>query len=160
MENGAYIRDIKIKCDSSSASHETLDDLRCDICKKKSRSVLVLKPKHGDEIVFACSSKCISKAIEEMFIKYDDDYLWTCRIEDIRYADKKTTKKKVRSEMTLKLRYKVMKRDNFKCVLCGGSMPEVELRVDHIIPVCQGGTSVESNLRTLCFPCNSGKSGE
>ncbi|MBU3912163.1 MAG: HNH endonuclease [Candidatus Omnitrophica bacterium] len=33
----------------------------------------------------------------------------------------------------------------------------VALEVDHIIPVCKGGTDAPSNLRTACFQCNSQK---
>lgn len=60
--------------------------------------------------------------------------------------------------MTDKLRYKIMKRDNFRCVICGASQKDgVKLHVDHIIPVSKGGKTIESNLRTLCDRCNLGK---
>jgi len=59
-----------------------------------------------------------------------------------------------------KLRYEVMKRDGFRCVLCGAS-PEweddVRLEIDHITPVSEGGMNVMSNLRTLCMRCNRGR---
>lgn len=71
----------------------------------------------------------------------------------------KETTKYQRSLMTDKLRYKIMKRDHFRCVLCGASQQDgVKLHVDHIIPVSKGGKTVESNLRTLCERCNLGKS--
>ncbi len=64
-----------------------------------------------------------------------------------------------RSLMTPTLRYDVMKRDGFKCVLCGRSADDgVKLHVDHILPVAKGGKTVMSNLRTLCEDCNLGKS--
>ena len=31
---------------------------------------------------------------------------------------------------------------------------EVVLHIDHIVPVINGGKSVESNLRVLCDKCN------
>jgi 5-methylcytosine-specific restriction endonuclease McrA len=34
----------------------------------------------------------------------------------------------------------------------------VTLEVDHIVAVANGGGSEESNLWTLCHPCNNGKS--
>lgn len=59
------------------------------------------------------------------------------------------------------LRYDIMRRDGFKCVLCGASAKDgVILHVDHIIPVSKGGRSVRSNLRTLCERCNLGKSNK
>ena len=60
-----------------------------------------------------------------------------------------------------RLRFKIMKRDNFKCCACGASPakdPSVELHVDHIIPWSKGGETVEDNLQTLCSKCNLGKS--
>ncbi len=70
----------------------------------------------------------------------------------------KQSKQYQRSLMTDKLRYKIMKRDNFRCVICGASQKDgVKLHVDHIIPVSKGGKTIESNLRTLCDRCNLGK---
>lgn len=63
--------------------------------------------------------------------------------------------------ISLRLRFKVMSRDNFKCCLCGASPakdPSVELHIDHIIPWSKGGETVIDNLQTLCSKCNIGKS--
>ena len=60
-----------------------------------------------------------------------------------------------------KLRYQVLKRDNFKCCACGASPakdPAVELHIDHIIPWSRGGETTLQNLQTLCSRCNIGKS--
>jgi 5-methylcytosine-specific restriction endonuclease McrA len=60
----------------------------------------------------------------------------------------------------LALRYKILSRDNFRCVTCGASPARdvsVELHIDHIYPWSRGGQNVEDNLRTLCFKCNLGK---
>ena len=62
--------------------------------------------------------------------------------------------------MTDSLRYDVMHRDGFRCVLCGASPktdPNIVLHVDHIIPLAKGGKTEMSNLRTLCERCNLGK---
>lgn len=68
-------------------------------------------------------------------------------------------KKVERSKMSQSLRYDILKRDGFRCVLCGRSAREhgVELEVDHIIPVSKGGKTEPDNLRTLCKDCNRGK---
>ena len=61
--------------------------------------------------------------------------------------------------MSASLRYDVMKRDNFRCTICGRSADDgVTLHVDHIKPVSKGGKTEMSNLRTLCDYCNLGKS--
>ncbi len=64
-------------------------------------------------------------------------------------------------DINLRLRFNVMRRDNFKCCACGASPaknPEVELHVDHIIPWSKGGETTVDNLQTLCSKCNLGKS--
>ncbi len=63
--------------------------------------------------------------------------------------------------INIRLRFKVLARDNFKCCACGASPakdPSVELCVDHIIPWSKGGETVLENLQTLCSKCNLGKS--
>lgn len=70
-------------------------------------------------------------------------------------------KHKTSRNINLRLRYKVLKRDNFKCVLCGRSPAKdinIELHVDHIIPYSKGGETIIENLQTLCSECNLGKS--
>jgi hypothetical protein len=66
-------------------------------------------------------------------------------------------------KIKLGLRYKVLVRDNFKCVLCVSSPAtnaNCRLHVDHTIPWSKGGKTVLQNLRTLCESCNLGKSDE
>ena len=68
-------------------------------------------------------------------------------------------RKRERSLMTDSLRYDIMKRDKFKCCICGATAKDgIKLHVDHILPVSKGGTTVTDNLRTLCDRCNLGKS--
>ena len=56
------------------------------------------------------------------------------------------------------LRYDVLKRDGFRCQICGRTAQDgVKLHVDHIIPVSKGGKTEMNNLRTLCSDCNKGK---
>ena len=62
-----------------------------------------------------------------------------------------------RAGVTNGLRYDVMRKDNFHCVLCGATGKTAQLVVDHVVPVSKGGKTEMGNLRTLCFECNSGK---
>ncbi len=66
-----------------------------------------------------------------------------------------------RHEIKLGLRYHIMVRDRFRCVLCGRS-PATDLTchlvVDHIRPFSRGGKTIPSNLRCTCKECNLGKS--
>lgn len=60
-----------------------------------------------------------------------------------------------------RIRFIVMKRDNFKCKNCGRSPAtdsKVILHVDHVKAWSKGGETVLENLQTLCSVCNIGKS--
>ena len=62
--------------------------------------------------------------------------------------------------ISLSVRYKVLCRDRFRCVICGRSPAKdssIELHIDHIKPWSKGGQNTEENLRTLCRDCNLGK---
>jgi 5-methylcytosine-specific restriction endonuclease McrA len=72
-------------------------------------------------------------------------------------------KKRTNRTANLRQRFRVMKLDNFRCVLCGSSpanKPGCELHIDHILPWSQGGETIEENLRTLCSDCNLGRSNQ
>ena len=61
----------------------------------------------------------------------------------------------------LRLRWKVLTRDRFRCVSCGRSPAtdlDCQLHVDHVVAAARGGKREEGNLRTLCADCNLGKS--
>jgi hypothetical protein len=62
--------------------------------------------------------------------------------------------RKMRKQISKKLRHQVLERDNFMCCNCGATNC---LQIDHIVPVCEGGPSILSNLQTLCQDCNLGK---
>ena len=52
-------------------------------------------------------------------------------------------------------RQEVLERDAFICQYCGAPAEHV----DHILPVCQGGTDNYQNLASACAPCNLKKGG-
>lgn len=60
---------------------------------------------------------------------------------------------------TRKMRMRILKRDGYKCRVCGRT-PEndvdIELHVHHIFPWGQGGITEEENLITLCDTCHDG----
>lgn len=55
------------------------------------------------------------------------------------------------------LRQAILKRDGYKCVLCGRTTKEhgVSLEIDHILPYSLGGKTSYKNGRTLCAECNT-----
>jgi len=64
---------------------------------------------------------------------------------------------KVRGDIKPSVRWKILKRDNFRCVLCGADATDRKLHIDHIDPVSLGGKSNSKNLRVLCDSCNIGR---
>ena len=55
---------------------------------------------------------------------------------------------------------RVVRRDNSQCQMCGRPLRDNEIEFDHIIPIAQGGSSEEHNLRVVCFDCNRRKSAQ
>jgi len=68
--------------------------------------------------------------------------------------------KRTSRNIPLGLRYTILVRDRFRCVICGRSPAtnlNVNLHVDHIQAWANGGKTVLENLRSLCSDCNLGK---
>lgn len=59
-----------------------------------------------------------------------------------------------------RLRYEILRRDEHTCRYCGGTVPDVVLTVDHVIPLALGGTDEPGNLVAACKDCNAGKSAD
>jgi Homing endonuclease associated repeat/HNH endonuclease len=68
---------------------------------------------------------------------------------------------RTKRRISWRMRFLVMRRDQFKCCFCGktpATDPETVLHVDHKTPWSKGGESIFENLQTLCMKCNIGKS--
>lgn len=103
------------------------------------------------------SSEETDEEIKENKINAQDNISKTVNLEKSPQKKKHRTSRDINERM----RFNVLKRDNFKCCACGASPakdPAVELHVDHIIPWSKGGETVIDNLQTLCSKCNLGKS--
>jgi hypothetical protein len=67
--------------------------------------------------------------------RYDPDFVTTRELEDFTEAQKE----------------EIMKRDNYRCVVCGlGREHGIEIQVDHIKPKDRGGKAEIDNGETLC----------
>lgn len=100
----------------------------------------------------------------EAFVKYvnDDSEIMKEEVAPIlQDSNISIFKHKTSRNINWRLRFIVMKRDNFKCQKCGRSPstdPTVILHIDHKKPYSKGGETVMENLETLCSVCNLGKS--
>lgn len=95
-------------------------------------------------------------AYEKKFSFFVIENLYAQEVEKNRMREQAQQERKA---LTHSLRYEILKRDNFRCVICGrGAKDGVTLHVDHKKPVSKGGLTTPDNLRTLCDSCNRGKS--
>ncbi|MEV5932497.1 HNH endonuclease [Streptomyces sp. NPDC052079] len=63
-----------------------------------------------------------------------------------------------RAREAIKLRYKILERDDMTCQDCGRIPGQgATLQVHHILPVHQGGKNDMENLVTLCSECHGGR---
>ena len=62
-----------------------------------------------------------------------------------------------RAQLGAKTRFDVLRRDGFRCVYCGKKAPQIQLHVDHVVPIVRGGGNELSNLVSACSQCNLGK---
>lgn len=73
----------------------------------------------------------------------------------------KTELARKRPSMPHAKRFRILRRDGFRCQMCGAN-PEMDkdvlLHIDHKMPFAAGGTEDDDNLWTLCESCNLGKS--
>lgn len=60
-------------------------------------------------------------------------------------------------EIPRKTQFRVLKRENQICSICGNSIKDGDYEFDHIIPWIKGGSSDENNVRLLCRDCNRKK---
>lgn len=59
------------------------------------------------------------------------------------------------------IRWRVLRRDKFRCVYCRDDSDRKKLRIDHIVPITKGGLPLAlRNLITACHDCNAGKSDD
>lgn len=79
----------------------------------------------------------------------------------------------MKSGVSGSVRRRVFRRDSYRCKECSlqgrerrhesgaftfpTDIPGVYLSIDHIVAKSLGGSHHESNLRTLCTPCNTRK---
>lgn len=92
---------------------------------------------------------------------YEELLILVKRLKDVKLRKKMKRKfmQIERNKLGDGLRYDILKRDNFRCKICGsGASDGVKLHVDHIMPIAYGGKTEISNLQTLCERCNLGKS--
>lgn len=91
----------------------------------------------------------------------DDDVL--CEImrasDDPQYLDDltKTWLRKSQRGISGKVQQIIWVRDGYKCMYCGRKMGDVQLGIDHFVPLEAGGANDETNYLSCCNGCNKSK---
>lgn len=145
--------------DESVMTQEAFDRIERQLCQHE----IMKKPRLSFKTVIQSTYITKKNEVKETDYYYSFEDILTIHneMEENAKAKKEAERfaKKQRALVTSSLRYKILKRDHFTCVLCGRSAEDGEkLHVDHIKPVTKGGLSTEKNLRTLCADCNIRKS--
>lgn len=92
-----------------------------------------------DRGIRSLSQKGFLQKIKKGVYRYDPDFVVNRELEDFTQEQKEI----------------IMKRDGYKCVICGkGKKDGVELQVDHIKPKDLGGRATIENGQTLCAQHN------
>jgi hypothetical protein len=64
---------------------------------------------------------------------------------------------RLRKPLSPRLRFDVLRRDNFTCRYCGRRAPDVVIEVDHVEPYSVVREHLIENLVAACIDCNRGK---
>lgn len=128
------------------------------ICKQCNKEIIG----HPSKIRKTCSKKCANEfrtlPVEEFKRR------WYQRVKEYRKnnPNKTATWKQNRRSRELgahgsftALEWKELQIKFNKC--CAICKTKTKLTVDHIIPLCKGGTNFIKNIQPLCMPCNSKK---
>lgn len=62
---------------------------------------------------------------------------------------------RLRGEPWMKIRKRVLVNGGFTCVDCG--LVSMSNQIDHEVPLEQGGSNDDKNLRIRCIPCHAAK---
>ena len=63
--------------------------------------------------------------------------------------------RRITRDIPRNIQFKVLKRDNQICQICGSNVLERDIEFDHIIPFSKGGPTEDHNIRLLCSKCNN-----
>jgi len=57
-------------------------------------------------------------------------------------------------DFTIKEWKEIKEKYDYTCQICGEKEPNIELTIDHIVPICRGGKNIMENIQPLCRYCN------
>lgn len=139
MEKKKSITDLIIEYFKKHPNIELHHSPVVDWVEEKYKSLYNKKPRDTWRAIRMLHQKGFLIKVKKGVYKYDPDFAKNRQIEDF------TPEQKI----------EILKRDDYKCVICGRSAKEgYELHVDHILPKDKGGKATLENGQTLCSICN------
>lgn len=125
-------------------------------CRYKNNAIINRKKLkiHNKKLCKECNKEFIERNRNHKFCSYKCSENYYYKIKNFLIIDNTTP-----YNTLIKLRFEILKRDNFQCQYCGRSPKKdgCKLHIDHINPRSKGGTNEPSNLITSCQECNLGK---
>ena len=117
-------------------------------------SVLCISP--SGDVVSPHMLKVVYPTLEEWceIIKISDD---PRLLELDKDGNIKAIHRKQRYAISGAVQQKIWARDNFSCLYCGRKMGDIQLTIDHFVPIEQGGKDNEMNYVSACRNCNKKK---
>jgi 5-methylcytosine-specific restriction enzyme A len=113
-------------------------------------SAILLLPSAGMKVVKHVSVERLSDEEWTEFLQRSD-------VPEILIGPAKAFHRKARYEISGLVQQKVWVADNFQCMYCGRKMGDVQLTIDHFIPLELGGANDTSNYLSACRACNKSK---
>ncbi len=129
------LKEYFMKNPNRDISHPEVVDWATNEYKKRTGKVF----RDPDRGIRSLAQKGFLIKVKKGIYKYDPEYVNNRELEDF----------------TKKQKERILKRDKYRCVICGkGRKDGVELHVDHIKPKDLGGEATLENGQTLCAQHN------
>jgi hypothetical protein len=135
LSQQGLIKEYFIKNPLRDISHPEVVDWVTVQWKKKTKTVF----RDPDRAIRKLHQEGFLIKVQKGVYRYDPEFVKNNELEDFTQAQKE----------------EILKKDNYRCVLCGkGKKEGVELHIDHIIPKDKGGKATVENGQTLCSQHN------
>jgi len=88
------------------------------------------------------------------------DYIQRSDVPEVLVGNAKVFHRKARYEISGAVQQKIWVADGLKCMYCDKKMGDVQLTIDHFIPLELGGQNNDKNYLSACRRCNKDKGSE
>ncbi len=119
-------------------------------------SAVLLLPTASSEVGMAVRMNAAIYLSDEEW----SDYIRRSDNPEVLVGNAKVFHRKVRYEISGAVQQKIWVADGLKCMYCDKKMGDVQLTIDHFIPLELGGQNNDKNYLSACRRCNKDKGSE